>query len=266
VKLRLAAIALLPVAMLIFPPQGVSAATPQVTLHPCTDPNYTTSDPSGGVAYGNKNVNADVWDDINDTFTLSACAANSWNTTSSAGDGQDQGAVQAYYDTMEDFADPTVASLPDFVSNFGYSTSTCGTQEQWEAAYDIWLGDANTWTDVFSHTEMMIWSIDCNQQQALLDNFGAPVATDVPIDGYDFDVYESGNFTDGNGVFLIYVNDATVTSGQYDLSDFFGDAASRGYLYDGTSTDLWAVDDGFEYCWGRNVTLDLEAFSAKSIS
>jgi Glycosyl hydrolase family 12 len=252
---QLAALAIV-FGFIALPIGGAAAGQPAVILHPCLNPNYRTHSPSGSVAYGSNTVNAEVWNDESDRFTLKACSQKSWTSVSSS--PPDGKAVQSYPDTQALFDDPTVASMPDLVSNFAYQTSACTKGDAFETAYDIYLGGSKSWKNKKLHTELMIWGTNCNQ------TFGeTEVAKNVAIDGYAWDIYENGNFTNGNGVFLIYDSTSSIVSGQYDLSDFFGDAEGRGYLEAGAQTHLWAVDDGGEFCQGENVTIGLEAFSAK---
>ena len=254
----IAAFAVVSLGFIVSAPSVGAESPSQPTLHPCTAPNYVSSSPSASVTYGSKTVNADVWNDESDSTTLYACSAKSWySVSSSPNDGK---SVQSYPDTQEQFSDPTVESIPDLESNFAYETSACNKGDAWETAYDIYLGGPTSWANAPEHTEMMIWGTNCNQSLGETE-----VATDVPISGYTFDIYESGAFGDSQGVFLIYLATSSITSGTYDLSDFFNDAANRGYLSDGTSTHLWAVDNGGEFCQGSNVTIGLEAFSAKEV-
>jgi hypothetical protein len=122
---------------------------------------------------------------------------------------------------------------------------------EWDAAYDIWLDASNPDPPkpAATSTELMVW-LNFTQNQPM-PNGGAAKATNVPIAGANWDVYQ-GNI---GWNYVAYKRTATTSSFQnVDLMLFFNDAATRGYIQGKTSGSpayLLGVQAGFEV-WGPN--------------
>jgi hypothetical protein len=216
--------------------------------HICTDPTTVTSRPSGGANYGGASaVSQDVWNDINIDQTLYSCGMNSWYVTAKAAKAADGGAVQSYPDSNVTMPAKKISSFTSLTQNFRITDPPSCTGNVYESADDIWLGGSVKWV-ASTHTEMMIWSYNCNQVPA-----GPPVGP-ATIDGVNYIVYESGCVGSGcQGDFIIYYPTVQEESQQYNLLDYFRYAAHHGWLEAGMNTYLWQVDSGFEICYTKGL-------------
>lgn len=223
-------------------------------FHLCTDPNYTSSSPSGVVGYGGANdVSNDVWDNYNISQTLYACAENSFYVTASASSGGGEGGrVQSFPDANETLAAATpLSSLTSMYSNYrAYATPSC-TGNDYEYANDPWWGGSTEWSG--KSTEMMIWAYTCNQVPA-----GTELPGTITLSGESYTVWV-GNDSAGN--IITFEATKNYTSDHTDLLAFAKWAQSNGYL---PNAYLWQMSDGAEICYTNGqITLGLQAFSLR---
>ncbi len=245
-------------------PKPTLASTPTSTPPPaprtpgqCTNPNFQTSSDSGGTSYGNYYVTNNMWNRLSVTQTLYSCNYNSWYVTSNM---TSQGkAVQTYPNSQMTLNNqPAIGSLTGLSSTFTDGSTPSGPGFDYEYAYDIWLNGYGGQT----HTELMIWNYNNGQLPS------GKLAASVNIGGYTYKVYEGGNFDLCNpapcgGMYLAFVATNSLTSGNYNLLDFFNYAISKGWIFGGSSGRLWQVDYGAEICStnGMNATFDFTNFS-----
>lgn len=220
------------------------SATGGPGTHICTNPgNNVSSSPSAEFGFGGASVvSADVWNDINISQTLSACAMNSWKVSASAAESGDNGAVQSYPDSNVTIPATALSSYTTLTSNFRITDPPSCAGNDYESAYDIWIGGSAEWSNTPQRTELMIWSDVCNQQPA-----GAEQPGTVTLDGHAYTVWIGGALGGSNGDIVTYKAVSDYESGHMDLLDFTDNAASNSWLT--TNPFLWQVGSGFEVCF-----------------
>jgi hypothetical protein len=212
-------------------------------------PGETAGSNSGGVA-----VVQDEWG-ANSNLTSQVLSANSgsaWQVTANL--SASNKAVLSYPDTQEvvtnSSGDPTpLADYDTLTSSYTDALpSSPGASDDYEAAYDLWLG-AGT---VSGSQEIMVWT----------DNHGqTPSGSDTGktwTDASTGDVYEIWASSPGNPVSLVAKTNAT--SGSVDLLTMIKWLKTNSYI---TSTGLNQVDYGFELCStsGAPETFSVSAYS-----
>lgn len=216
---------------------ALSATSPPGT-HPCTNPDgRVSSSPSAEFGFGGASaVSADVWNDINISETLSACAMNSWKESASAAESGDNGAVQQYVNSNVTLSSATaLSSYTTLTSNMRVTDAPACTGNDYEFANDVWFGGSTEWSG--KSTELMIWAYTCNQVPA-----GKDVAT-VTLDGHAYSVWVGD---DSAGNIITFDSTSNYTSDHTDLLAFADYAQSNGDL---PSADLWQVGMGAEICY-----------------
>jgi hypothetical protein len=187
-------------------------------------------------------VTQDAWNPTSALLsqTLSASSMSHWQVHADLSAGNT--AVLSYPDAQDTLTDASGNPTP--LSDFASLTSTYATQmpsdtgtagpaDDYEAAYDIWLGhNAANYSQ-----EIMVWTDNHNQTPAGSDT--GKTWTD-PSTGVAYEVWaNSGN----NPVTL--VRKSNTTSGSVDLLSLFNWLHSAGYS---TETGVNQIDYGFELC------------------
>jgi beta-mannanase len=212
-------------------------------------PGETAGSNSSGVAViqnewgANSNLTSQV---------LSANSGSAWQVTANL--SASNKAVLSYPDTQEvvtnSSGDPTpLADYDTLTSSYTDALpSSPGASDDYEAAYDLWLG-AGT---VSGSQEIMVWT----------DNHGqTPSGSDTGktwTDASTGDVYEIWASSPGNPVSLVAKTNAT--SGSVDLLTMIKWLKTNSYI---TSTGLNQIDYGFELCStsGAPETFSVSAYS-----
>jgi hypothetical protein len=204
---------------------ATSDARGEAATKTCTNPVFTTSDPTGGQTFGAYYLYNDMWN-TSQTLgpqTLYVCNYDDWYAVSNQKD--QQGAVLTYPNVHEDFADVALSTFKTITSTFAESSPHVGIYED---AYDIWFDGFGQ-----GHTEIMIW-VD-NEKQVPSGN---KLATQ-PFSGHTYDAYRT---TDGSYIALVAT--ANFTSGTIDLLEVFKWIQSKGWL--ASTTKLSQIDFGVE--------------------
>ena len=192
----------------------------------CTNPQFVTSNPTGGWADGGYYVYNDMWNISGYSVqqTLYACSYANWYVVATMNNNSGDGAVKTYPDVHEDFSEPAISSFHSISSTFAETSPHVGIYED---AYDIWInGVANP-----GSTEVMIWTENHGQVPP-----GASLAT-VTVDGKAYQAYKSGSY-------IAFVADTNFTSGTMDLLAFFRWIINAGWMP--ASSTLGAIDYGVE--------------------
>jgi hypothetical protein len=187
-------------------------------------------------------VTQDAWNPTSALVSqaLSASSMSRWQVRADLSAGNT--AVLSYPDAQDTLTDSSNNPVP--LSDFASLTSTYATQmpsdagtagpaDDYEAAYDIWLGH----NGADYNQEIMVWTDNHNQTPAGSDT--GTTWTD-PSTGVAYEVWaNSGN----NPVTL--VRKSNTTSGSVDLLSLFSWLRSAGYS---TETGVNQIDYGFELC------------------
>lgn len=201
----------------------------------CTDPQYTTSDPTGMWNLSPYFVANDMWGISGYTVsqTLSACSYSNWYVVANMNNDSGDGHVKTYPNSHRDFdSEPEISSFSSITSTFAETDPGTGIYED---AYDIWLNGIASSTS----TEVMIWTNNHGQTPA------GSVQTTVTIDGRSYTVYK----TTGN--YIAFVANSNFTSGTMNLLDFFQWITGKGWL--ASDATLGQVDYGAELVSTDNV-------------
>jgi hypothetical protein len=230
------------------------AATESVSMHRCTDPNYTSSSHKAQKRYGSDYiVMNNVWDPIDISQTLYSCAHNSFYVRAHVAD--EGGAVQSYPSSQYTFASPPkISTIVTLTSEFGLENPPTGPGLDYEFAYDIWINGYSG----NKHTELMIWEYNHGQRPA-----GSKVATAL-LGGATWNVWVSGEAGRGGGDLVTFVNTVRTTSGTAVLPPFFHYAVGKGWFSGGENADLWQIDWGAELCASpKGTVFDFTAFDVR---
>ena len=204
---------------------SASDAPSEAATKTCTNPVFTTSDPTGGQTFGAYYLYNDMWN-TQQTLgpqTLYVCNYDNWYAVSNQKD--QQGAVLTYPNVHEDFADVALNTFKTITSTFAESSPHVGIYED---AYDIWFNGFGN-----GHTELMIW-VD-NEKQV---PSGSKQATQA-FSGHTYDAYRTSD-----GSYIALVATANFTSGTIDLLQVFQWIVSKGWL--GANAPLSQIDFGVE--------------------
>jgi cellulose 1,4-beta-cellobiosidase len=132
------------------------------------------------------------------------------------------------------------------------TTQPGGSSNAYDVAYDIWFNRTRTTSGQPNGTEIMIWLNHDGDVQP----FGSEVASDVTIDGNEYDVWE-GSQSSWDTVTYEMVKRTTSVS-NLNVSDLAEDSVSRGYT--GSDWYLIDVEAGFEL-WQGGAGLATNSFS-----
>jgi hypothetical protein len=200
-------------------------APTEASTKTCTNPVFTTSDPTGGQTFGAYYLYNDMWN-TQATLgpqTMYVCNYDNWYAVSNQKD--QQGAVLTYPNVHEDFSDVPLNTFKTITSSFAESSPHVGIYED---AYDIWFNGFGN-----GHTELMIW-VD-NQKQV---PSGTKQGTQA-FSGHTYDAYRTSD-----GSYIALVAQTNFTSGTIDLLQVFQWIVSKGWL--GANAPLSQIDFGVE--------------------
>lgn len=228
-----------------------TTSTPPTTTTPPTTPaaNYDC-DPTGAVAHfypkagspqgqgsdaiadapapekpGQYNVSAEHWA-VKPDYLSNLCAYSTKNfyVDIKAKDDGDH-SVQAYPSMRKiyhdwglggDFSkDPKLSTFPQLKASVAVTDPANCAGCIYNDAFDVWLNGIGG-----NKPELMIWTHNHGQTP-----YGPKVASNITIDGRQWDFYRSGNY-----MAYVPVGGADIPSGTYDLKAFIGDVVSRGVL------------------------------------
>jgi hypothetical protein len=198
------------------PPAAAGGSTGQAADTSCTDPQFVTSDPTGGWSDGNYYLYNNMWNAANYSVqqTMYACSYNNWYVVATMNNDSGDGAVKTYPDVQANFNEPAISSFQSISSTFGQTSPDVGIYED---AYDIWInGVADS-----SSTEVMIWTQNHGQTPA-----GSVVAT-ASFGGQGYQVWQDGT---GAGAYIAFVADTNVSSGTVNLLAFFDWIIDKGWI------------------------------------
>ena len=187
--------------------------------------------------------------------TVSANNMSDWQVKADMAAGNR--AVLSYPDAQDTVTDTSDNPVPfgdyasiisTFATQMPSDVGTAGAADDYEAAYDLWLGHDGANYD----QEIMVWTDDHNQVPAGSDT-GA-TWTD-PLTGVVYEIW-AGNNDDP----VTLVAKSNMTMGAVDLSSLFSWLRSNGYS---DETGINQLDFGFELCStsGRTETFDVTDYT-----
>lgn len=252
------------------PPTTPPVTTPPVTTPPVTTPPTTptgacqTTNTQSGQDYtktidSTTIVNNNVWNkDEAGPQKIGICNWNNWYVLSNQpGQGHDD-SVKSYPDTQKHVNYP-ITTLPTITSSWKTGTPAGGGTvppvkgKQWNASYDLWLGDnANSNYD----TEIMIWTNWTANWQYWYGVYGGEKVT---IDGVQYAAYHKpGSATDASGVW--FVRQGVTNDGSVDITKLLKWADGKGWFK--TGSILKEIEYGFEVLYtGEETRFDLLDYS-----
>lgn len=157
---------LLPVLALVGVTIGVGVPSAEAGMaRPCRNPEFVTSDPSGGRSFGRYYVHNNMWNasGYNVQETLRACSPGNWKVTATADNNNGDGAVKTYPNVHRDYhswstgREPRMSAFTSIRSRFASRSPHVGI---YNGAYDIWLNG------VPGNREVMIWTDNYRQVPA----------------------------------------------------------------------------------------------------
>jgi hypothetical protein len=177
------------------------------------------------------NLYTDEWGASSGQCVYANSSTNWW----SVADYPDGTSVQAYPDTEIGLGNVNLSSLSAVNSSFNFSVPSGAS---FDAAYDLWtnnnVDEVMVWED-WNNNGPIASSYSCNQ----LGVNGCPFATNVSIDGVNYDVFQG--YTNHNVVSFLRIS--KTTSGSVNLLDLMNWLANEGKL---TSKTFSTADFGFE--------------------
>jgi Glycosyl hydrolase family 12 len=201
-------------------------AAPAAGSAQCTNPQFTTSSPTGIWGDGPYFVYNNMWNisGYSVTQTLYACSFSNWYVVANMNNDSGNGAVKTYPNVQENFNEQPISSFNSITSTFAETSPHVGIYED---AYDMWLnGVASS-----GSTEVMIWTENFNQVPA-----GSVVAS-LTLDGRAYQVWK-------NGSYIAFVADTNFTSGTMNLLQFYDWIIGQGWIP--SSSTLGQIDYGAE--------------------
>jgi hypothetical protein len=193
------------------------------------------------------NLYTDEWGASSGQCVYANSSTNWW----SVADYPDGTSVQAYPDTEIGLGNVNLSSLSAVNSSFNFSVPSGAS---FDAAYDLWtnnnVDEVMVWED-WNNNGPIASSYSCNQ----LGVNGCPFATNVSIDGVNYDVFQG--YTNHNVVSFLRIS--KTTSGSVNLLDLMNWLANEGKL---TSKTFSTADFGFEI----TKTEGSQQFTVKSYS
>ena len=195
---------------------AAAGSTSQDPSSQCTNPQFVTSDPTGGWADGNYYLYNNMWNAANYSVqqTMYACSYSNWYVVATMNNDSGDGAVKTYPDVQANFNEPAISSFHSISSTFGQTSPDVGIYED---AYDIWINGVAT----SGSTEVMIWTQNHGQTPA-----GSVVAT-ASFGGQQYQVWQDGT---GAGGYIAFVADTNVSSGTVNLLAFFDWIIAQGWI------------------------------------
>jgi hypothetical protein len=232
------------------PPPTTATPSPTPTAPPTTPTGSYDCSPAGEIAHfypragspqgqgsdaiadapatekpGQYNVSAEHWAVKPDYLSnLCAYSTKDFYVDVKARDDGDH-SVQAYPSMRKiyhdwglggDFSkDPKLSTFPQLKASVAVVDPADCTGCVYNDAFDVWLNGIGG-----NKPELMIWTRNHGQTP-----YGPKVASNVTIDGRQWDFYRSGNY-----MAYVPVGNANIPSGTYDLKEFINDVVRRGIL------------------------------------
>lgn len=203
--------------------------------------------------FGSYEVDNNIWNDdgAGDNNgggqTMSATSASNWSVSADF-DATDQGTDGSIISYPETIYNVNGTSGEDFqkLGNITSSFNTTlpknpGTDDSYEAAYDIWLGGDPSGAGSSTRYEVMIWTDNYDQHWG---GSSAGSWTD-PTTGTEYDIYDNSTTM----WFVPLTNPGGAASGSVDIADALCEAycsTANGGLGWAKSSTLYQVDYGFE--------------------
>jgi hypothetical protein len=240
-------------------PSPTPTPTPTPTVDPvaCTNPAYTSTAQNATWQTNGYLVNNNVWNTGEaGPQTLNACAWNNWSVISNQpGAGSNDG-VKSYPDTQKHVSLPvSTDSIPSSwkVGVPSAAGSTTGVGQQWNAAYDLWIGDTATsqWD-----TEVMVWESWNANWKYWYDQLGG---VQVTIDGVAYHAYHrAGSSSSAAGIW--FIRDNVTSQGSVDLAPLLKWAVGKNWMP--SSSVMHEVEFGFEILYtGSPTRFDLLVYT-----
>lgn len=203
---------------------------------------------------GGAEVVQDIWNpQPNTSQTLTANAPGSWDVSANMPAGNH--AVISYPDVRIDYTpgdQPTAfTSLPNPFTSTWSETDPSGSGQDYEWAYDIWLG-ATGQTSWNSDQEIMIWTGNHGQTPGGSDTGHA--YTDQQGVSWEVWARSGSNTVSSSFGTVTFVRNAAAASGSVDLQGFFAYLIANGYTNPNAGVDQ--VGYGAELCSTGGATLD----------
>jgi hypothetical protein len=192
----------------------------------CANPQFETSDPTGGWSDAGYYLYNNMWNAARYSVqqTLYACSYNNWYVVATMNNDSGDGAVKTDPNVQMNFNEPAISSFQSISSTFAEISPDVGIYND---AYDIWLNGVDT----SSSDEVMIWNQNHGQVPA-----GSVVAT-TSLGGRTYQVWKKGGY-------IAFVAEPAFTSGTVNLLAFFDYAINQGYI--AANSTLGQVDYGVE--------------------
>jgi Glycosyl hydrolase family 12 len=205
---------------------GPAAGTSPASSEQCTDPQFETSDPTGGWSDGGYYLYNNMWNAARYSVqqTLYACSYNNWYVVANMNNDTGDGAVKTDPDVQINFNEPAISSFHSITSTFAEKSPDVGIYND---AYDIWLNGVDT----PGSNEVMIWNQNHGQRPA-----GSVVAV-TSLGGRTYQVWKYDGY-------IAFVAEPAFTSGTVNLLAFFNYVVSQGYI--APNPTLGQVDYGVE--------------------
>lgn len=214
---------------------------------PYTDPAIFSNN-------GGAEVVQDEWNPTTGaTQVLTANSPDSWDVSASMPAGNR--AVIGYPDVRIDYTPgdrPTpFTSFPSPFTSTWSESDPAGSGQDYEWAYDIWLGDASqvSWT---SDLEVMIWTGNHGQVPGGSDTGTA--YTDPQGTTWEVWTRPGSNTVSQSFGTVTFVRSVPAATGSVDLQGFFSYLTANGYASPGAGVDQ--VGYGVELCSTGGATLD----------
>jgi hypothetical protein len=236
-------------------PSNLASPVPPATFS-CTTSAMVAGCPasgdySSGVHGGNFQAAYVIQDEWNPTSALvsqvlSANSMSDWQVQANLSTGNT--AVLSYPDSQDTITDPSNNPVPfgsfasitsTYAAKMPSDTGNAATGDDYEAAYDIWLGhNGGNYAQ-----EIMVWTDTRNQIPAGVDT--GTTWTD-PSTGVAYEVWDSGGHDP-----VSLVRKSNATSGSVDLLSLFSWLRSAGLS---TEAGINQIDYGFELCSTSGLT------------
>ena len=205
---------------------GPAAGTSPASSQKCANPQFETSDPTGGWSDGGYYLYNNMWNAARYSVqqTLYACSYSNWYVVANMNNDTGDGAVKTDPNVQMNFNEPAINSFQSLSSTFAETSPDVGIYND---AYDIWLNGVDT----SGSDEVMIWNQNHGQRPA-----GSVVAV-TSLGGRTYQVWKYGGY-------IAFVAEPAFTSGTVNLLAFFNYVVSQGYI--APNPTLGQIDYGVE--------------------
>lgn len=266
--------------------------TPPAGSWNCTVSDTVANDSNGACAYSDLNagsnqaeyVEQDEWGIGGTPWASQLLQANSgsdWQVTVNVGDTNNTGAVVTYPDVQDTVTNTSNDPVPftdytSLTSTYDSSLpSNPGADDDYEAAYDMWLGDDSTASGDYGDyaQEVMVWTHNYNQTPAGSDT--GQTWTD-PSTGDVYEIWSTNTAVAGDESLVTFVNTANSSSvphnGHESGVTSGTDSGSINLLalfqfmqadHLTAETGINQIDYGFEVCdtTGQNATFSVSGYT-----